>query len=154
VRYRADAIEVATGTLSDAMSSIRFSGTYRPAGKDWSSGTVTFDAATQNLPANRFQRVAALRPAIEAALTGRIQGSGDVVKGQFAIRSAQADLALDRIRIDKNDIGNLAVGAETRDSQLQVHATGKVRESAVEARGAWRIDGDNPGTASVRFSRL
>src|SRR5439155_6867100 len=36
----------------------------------------------------------------------------------------------------------------------QVRATGKVRESAVDIRGAWRMDGDNPGTATVRFSRM
>jgi len=154
LRYRPDALEIVTGDAFDGNSSIRFSGSYRPNAKDWSSGALAFDAATQSLPVTRFAHVASMHPPIEAVLTGRVRGSGQVARGGFALESAQSDLAIDRVRVDRQEIGNLALAVETRDAQLQVHATGKVRESVVDATGSWRLDQDGAGSVTIRFSRL
>ena len=36
---------------------------------------------------------------------------------------------------------------------MTVHAGGNIRESTVEANGKWRLEGDAPGEATVKFSR-
>ncbi|MEI9812850.1 MAG: hypothetical protein WDO18_09350 [Acidobacteriota bacterium] len=48
----------------------------------------------------------------------------------------------------------MSVQAQTRDSDLSITARGNLRESQVEASGAWKIGGDSAGRAEIRFSRI
>jgi translocation and assembly module TamB len=152
--YRPGELEIANGIANDGTSELRFSGNYRhPEGK-LQSGEVSFDVTGQNVTASRIEHVAAINPPVDALLSGRLQGTGRIANGSFELTAATADLTGQRITVDREPIGDLTLTAETKGSEMTVRAGGNIRESTVEASGKWRLEGDAPGEATVRFSRL
>lgn len=154
LHYRGNLLAVSNGIAEDQGARITFSGSYRHAASDWKTGEVEFDAVTEGMAAARFERIAQLRPAVESVLNGRLRGSGRVSAGAFTLSAANADVSARGITIAGNPIGDFTITAETRGLDLTVNAGGFVREGLVEASGVWRLEGDAPGSATVRFSRL
>ncbi len=158
VRYLPGALELTTGIVNDGPSEVRFAGTYKHPLASWRSGDVTFEASTQNLPTTRLERVATLDPKVSGVLSGTVQGTGSInsnnTANPFTLTSATANVAAQQIFVDGQSVGNAMLAAQTRGSDLTVTANGNVRESRVEATGAWKLEGDAPGSATVRFSRI
>jgi translocation and assembly module TamB len=154
LRYKPDSLEVAGGEAQDGTATVQFGGVYRPAAGGWKSGELSFDAATQNLPLQRIDRVAAIQPPVDALVTGRVRGSVRISENEILPRTLTADLAADRVAVDRQNAGTFSLGVETRGNEIQALITGRVRESAIEARGVWTLAGDYPGTATINVSRM
>jgi translocation and assembly module TamB len=152
--YRDHALTISNGSVDDGGARIAFSGSYRHAASDWKTGEVEFDAVTEGIAATRFERIAQVRPAVESTLNGRLHGTGRISAGAFTLSAANVDLSARSITIAGDPIGDFTITAETRGLDLTMNAGGFVREGLVEASGAWRLEGDAPGSATVRFSRL
>ena len=156
VRYEPGLLNLSEGILNDGPAEIRFSGTYKHPQANWRSGEATFEASTQNLPVTRLERVAAMDPKISGLLTGRIQGSGTInaTGDPFTLTSATANVTTRQILFDGQSIGDATLNAQTRGTDLTLTANASIRESRIEASGAWKLEGDAPGSATVRFSRI
>ena len=152
--YLPGTLELTNGVLNDGGSEVRFSGTYKHPLASWRAGEIAFEASTANLPATRFEHVAALEPKVAGILSGRIQGTGSINAGTFTLASATANMTGRQIVVDGQSIGDAALDAQTRGSDLTVTASGSLRESRIDATGAWKLEGDSPGSATVRFSRI
>lgn len=154
IRYSPASIEISNGVLNDSGSELRFSGTYNHPLNDLRVGDLTFDASSPGLPATRIERIAKLEPRLEAILNGRVQGTGKLDANGFALTSATANLTAQQVVVDGEPVGNATMHAETRGNDLTLTGSGNLRESRVELAGSWQLDGDSPGMASVRFSRI
>ncbi|HEV8412503.1 MAG TPA: translocation/assembly module TamB domain-containing protein [Bryobacteraceae bacterium] len=153
-RYRPGEIDIANGIANDGTSEVRFSGNYRHPENDLKSGQVSFDVSTQNLTASRIQHVARLSPAVDGRLTGRLSGTARVTNGRFELTGATVDVTGKGITVDEDPIGDLTLMAETSGTEMSLRANGNIRDSMVEATGKWRLEGDAPGEATVKFSRM
>jgi translocation and assembly module TamB len=153
-RYRLGELDIANGIANDGTSELRFSGNYRHPENDLKSGDVSFDATAQGVTASRIERVAKISPPVDGQLAGRLSGTGRIANGSFELTGATVDLTAKGVTVDEEPIGDLALTAETKGNEMSVRATGKVRESTVEASGKWRLEGDAPGEATVKFSRM
>ena len=151
VRYTPEVIDFNDGILNDGGSEVRFSGTYKHPVNAWRVGDIVFEASTGNLPTSRIQRITA---PVSAILSGRVQGSGSINGSTFALASATANIVARQIVADGRSIGEAALNAQTRGSDLTVTASGSVRESRIDAAGTWKLEGDAPGAATIRFSRI
>ena len=54
---------------------------------------------------------------------------------------------------DKQVLGDVSMTAKTQGADLAVQASARVRDITIDGEGSWRLAGDDPGTATVRFSR-
>ena len=153
-RYRPGELDVTNGIANDGPSELHFSGNYRHPENNLKSGDVNFELAVQNLTASRIEHVAQVSPPVDGLLSGQIRGAARVSNGTFELTSATADLNGQRITIDQQPVGDVTLTADTKGEEMTVRAAGKVRETAVEANGKWRLQGDFPGEAMLRFSRM
>ena len=153
-RYRLGELDIANGIATDGTSELRFSGNYRHPENDLKSGEVSFDVTGQNVAASRIEHVAKLSPPVDGLLGGRLSGTGRIAKGSFELTAATADLTGKGITVDGEPIGDLTLTAQTKGTEMTVRAGGNIRESTVEANGKWRLEGDAPGEATVKFSRM
>jgi len=153
-RYRLGELDVTNGIATDGASELRFSGTYRHPENDLKSGDLSFDVSGQRVAASRIEYIAKLSPPVDAQLGGKLSGTGRITNGSFELKTATADLSANGVTVDEDPIGDLTLTAETKGSNLSVRASGNVRESMVEASGVWRLEGDAPGEATVKFSRM
>jgi translocation and assembly module TamB len=152
--YRPGELDIANGIANDGTSELRFSGNYRHPEDNLKSGEVSFDVTGQNVAASRIEHIARISPPVDGLLGGRLRGTARIANGGFELTAATADLTGQRITVDREPIGDLTLAAETKGTEMTVRASGKVRESAVEANGKWRLEGDAPGEATVKFSRM
>jgi translocation and assembly module TamB len=153
-RYTPGQLDIAQGIADDGSSQVQFSGSYRHPEGNLKSGDVSFEVSGQNVTASRVERVAAMTHPVDGQVSGRVHGTGRVANGSFELTAATADVNAQRITVDGDAIGDLALTAETKGNDLTVQATGSVRESKIQASGKWRLEGDAPGDGSVRFSRI
>lgn len=151
VRYSPELVEISDGILNDGGSEVRFSGTYQHPVAAWRTGNVVFEASTGSLPTSRIQRITA---PVSAILSGRVQGSGSIDGSTFTLASAGANIVVRQIVADGVSIGDAALNAQTRGSDLTVTANGSIRESRIDGSGTWKLEGDAPGAATIRFSRI
>jgi translocation and assembly module TamB len=152
--YRPGELDIANGIANDGMSELRFSGNYRHPEGNLKSGDVSFDVTAQNVTASRIGHVAKISPPVDGQVGGRLRGNGRIANGSFELTAATVDLTGQRITVDGEPIGDLTVTAETKGTEMTVRAGGNIRESVVEVSGKWRLEGDAPGEATVRFSRM
>ena len=152
--YRPGELDVANGIANDGPSELRFSGSYRHPENNFKSGDVTFEVAVQNLMASRIEHVAKISPPVDGRLAGRVRGAARVSNGAFEVTSATADLSGQSVTVDQERVGDITLTADTKGNEMTLRAAGKVRDSAVEANGKWRLEGDFPGEATLRFSRM
>jgi translocation and assembly module TamB len=154
ISYRTGELDVANGTADDGTSELRFSGKYRHPEGNLTSGDVSFDAVGQNVAASRIEYVAKISPPVDGILSGHLNGTARISNGSFELTAATANLTGQGVTVDGEPIGDLAVTAETKGTELTAQASASIRESKVEASGTWRLEGDDPGEATVKFSRL
>jgi translocation and assembly module TamB len=152
--YMPGELDITNGVASDGMSELRFSGNYRHPENDLKSGDVTFDMTAQNVTASRIESVAKLSPPVDGLLAGRLGGTARITKGSFELTGATVNLTAKGITVDEEAIGDLTLTAETKGNEMTAHASGNIRETTVEATGKWRLEGDAPGDATVKFSRM
>ena len=152
--YRPGELDISNGIANDGTSELRFSGTYKHPDGNLKAGDMSFDVTAENVTASRIEHVAEISPPVDALLGGRLRGSGRIANGSFELTAATVDLTGQRITVDGEQIGDLTVTAETKGTEMTVRAGGNIRESVVEASGKWRLEGDAPGEATVRFSRM
>jgi translocation and assembly module TamB len=153
-RYRVGELEITKGIANDGTSELRFSGNYRHPEGDLKSGEISFEATAQSLAVSRIEHVAKLSVPVDGAVSGRLSGSGRLANGKFELTAATVNLTGQGVALDGEPIGNLTLSADTKGNEMTVRAGGNIRESTVEANGKWRLEGDAPGEATVKFSRM
>ncbi|MEO5922918.1 MAG: translocation/assembly module TamB domain-containing protein [Bryobacteraceae bacterium] len=157
LRYVPGTLELTDGIVNDGASEVRFSGTYKHPLASWRSGDATFEVTTQNLPTARLEKVVAIAPNISGILGGRIIGSGTINQSNstpFTLTSATANVSARQIVVDGLNVGEATFNAQTKGNDLTLTATGTLRESRIDATGAWKLEGDSPGSAKISFSRI
>ena len=154
LRVAQDLVEITGGQVEDGPTRVRFSGNYRHPLGDFASGDVRFQVTAQDLTPDRIEALAKLQPSLGGTFGGTMDGVGRVQNAKFALTSANGNVSVDKFTVDNQPVGNLKLTASTRGDELQVKVNGSVRESTVEGDGSWRLTGNDPGSLTVRFSRM
>jgi translocation and assembly module TamB len=149
-----DIVELTGGQVEDGAARVRFSGSYRHPAGNFEEGDARFQVTGQELTPDRFEALSKLQPALGGNFAGTLDGAGHVQNSKFVLTSANGNLSVDKFTVDKQPVGNLKLTAATRGDELQVQVNGSVRESMVSGDGSWRLTGNNPGSVTVRFSRM
>ncbi len=153
VRYSSDRIEVSAGEANAFGGSLRFEGAFNHRPDDYKNGTVQFQISAQNVALSRVQYAGQAAPGVEGNVSGQATGSARLANSEFILDSINGNLVGRSLVYDKTPLGDITLTAETRGADLSMHGNGKIRELAVDAQGSWKLSGDMPGSAAIRFSR-
>ena len=170
VHYAKDSVRVNDAEASLGAGRIAFSGTYQAAARpaspglsflaahDWTRGDLTLDFRIDpNARAVELVRIARLRslfPSLEGTLDGRFNLRARIESDAFLLREWNGEGSARRLTIYHEPLGDVTLAAETHGADLGLRASAKFRDAAVEGQGTWRLEGDLPGSATLRFSRL
>ncbi|MBV8844703.1 MAG: translocation/assembly module TamB [Bryobacterales bacterium] len=153
VQVAPDWIEVSRGDAEDGPGHLRFSGNYRRSGPNWRTGDAQVQLTAQNLPATRVEALKKMAPRFDAQLNADLQGRMHVSNGAYSLASADGNASAQKITLDKQPLGEVSLTGSTAGTNVAVTATGKVRDIAFNSQGSWRLDGDEPGSANIQFTR-
>lgn len=155
-KYRRNRLEVSSGEASDGAARINFAGSYQPTAGDWRRGDAAFDLRFRGLTAQRAASLARWSPqlSVETTFDGNLRGSASITEDFFRLTSADGEIHLPQLQLGHQPVGAANLVFTTVAGQLAVKASGKLREAEWEGQGSWKLDGDQPGTASFRITRM
>jgi translocation and assembly module TamB len=153
VRYSQEAIDVTAGEAEGTSGKILFQGEYRHAPENWKNGDVRFAIASQGLVLSAIRNYASLQTGVDSKIDGKADGSARIVNGEVTLTAVNGDLRARSVTWDQQALGDVSITAKTQGADLAVHASAKVRDISVDGEGSWRLTGDDPGRATIRFPR-
>lgn len=154
VRYSPGIIDVTRGEADGAAGAARFQGAFQHREDDWKNGGVRFELTTQGLLLSRVETVSKFDPGVDAKVDAQVQGAARLANGELTLTSLQGEAAAHGVTLDRQTLGDISLTADTQGANVNVRATAKVRDATLQGQGSWRLEGDNPGTATIRFSRI
>lgn len=149
-----DSLEVSNGQLEDGPGRVAFSGTYKAGRADWKTGEAQFQAGVRNLTYSRVEALKALDADLDSVLGGDVRAQVRVTNGEATLESAFGTLTAQSVTLRGQPVGELGLTANTSGGEVTLDVKGKVDAASLEGKGSWRLTGDQPGSASLRFSRL
>ena len=153
--YSGSVISITNGDATMPSGRVLFDGNYQRQGQDWNIGTIRGSVTTQGLDTLRVHMASDQIPNLDAQLSGHVRFEAHIAGNQpLTMLSLNGQAAAKNVKYMNEELGDIAVTAETAAAQLKLHATGKLKDSNLEAHGNWALTGDLPGTASFQTTRM
>ena len=153
VKYSPVTIDVTAGEAEAGSGKLRFQGGFKHREGDWKNGDLRFDLVAEKLPISRADAISKLQPGLDGILEGKADGTARLVKGELSPTSVTAGISVKSVTLDREQLGDVSMTAETHGPDLTVHASAQILGSSLQGQGSWRLEGDDPGTATIQFAR-
>jgi translocation and assembly module TamB len=111
------------------------------------------------MPLDQIRTLAGSRPGIAGTVRATLGGDVDIRPERpgrrgFEVAALQADIYAQGLRLAGQTFGNAHLTAASQNGTLRAHLDSDFAGSAVHGDGAWRLEGDYPGSATIAFSNL
>jgi len=159
VSYAGRRLGIAGGHIAAGASEIQFSGAFDHLADRMDAGQVRFQLASNVMPLNQFRTLRETRPGLQG--TVQISGAGALdipppAPGQpsFRIAALEAQISGKGLALNGQAFGDTSLTAGSQGRVLTAHLDSGLANSAIHGDGEWRLEGDYPGIATIRFSKL
>ncbi|MEO8049849.1 MAG: translocation/assembly module TamB domain-containing protein [Acidobacteriota bacterium] len=154
IRYSAQSLAFSAGQADLGAGKLLFSGTYTHPDGDLRNGDLNAEVTAQAITESRVAALHQLEPGADARLDGKAAIQIRLDSGVFHLRSISGEASARGVTLDQQKLGDLNLTAATNGSQLTLQAKAQVRGTTLDGQGKWSLEGDYPGTGTLRFSRL
>ncbi len=159
VHYANGLIRFNNGEVALGSGRIALNGTYqtnagRANARDWTRGELAVDVNAQAVDIARIAKLRGLVPSLQGRVEGKFTVRARLEPGAFLVRELNGQGTAARLTVYAEPLGDVTLAAETRGTDLSLRANAKFRDATVQGQGTWRLEGDLPGSATLRFSRL
>jgi translocation and assembly module TamB len=148
VHYSDDALLISGGDAIAGPGRIHFDGSYDKA------GAIVFAVTAENVPGSRVKALGKLPMRPDGVINANVKGTGRIVKGEFQLTSAAGTASGRSITLSGDGVGDISVTAQTHGTDLSMHVAATVRGAKIEADGAWKLEGDEPGSVTLQAQRV
>lgn len=159
LHYASDSIRFSNGDATFGAGRIAFSGSYQGTASgtgapDWTRGDVAVDVNAQAIDVARVAELRAKAPSVQGKLAGKFMIHGHVEPGAFQLHELDGQGTASRLTVYSEPLGDVTLAAETHGMDLTLHTNAKIRAASIEGQGTWKLEGDLPGSATFKVSRL
>lgn len=148
IHYANGSVAVSGGDAVLGLGRVYFNGSYDPA------GAVRFSLDVENVPGSRIRALGKLPMRVDGILNAKLNGTGRVEKNQFALTALNGDISGRNATLNGDGVGDISIATQTRGADLSMQATAVVRGAKIQATGAWKLEGDDPGSITVQPQRV
>lgn len=153
VHYSPEEVQILSADAYQGSATAHVQGTFRHPAKDWQNGEIHFEVATPGVRLAQIRTLARLQPNLAATVNGKANGAVRLTRGSLALTSLAGNFSAQGVAWDRQPLGDIVASAETRGTDLALHASAQVRDIKLDAQGSWRLEGDDPGSAILHISR-
>jgi translocation and assembly module TamB len=153
IRYSPTVIAVTDGEAGKSQARVDFSGSYRHSLNDFKNGEVAGTVDLRDAKLSQVEKMHALEPRLEARVDGKAAFSARIVSGEVEPQSVAGDATVRGATWNGQNAGDLTMHAETRGQDLFARMNAQLRQAALQGEGSWKLSGDDPGSATIRFAR-
>jgi translocation and assembly module TamB len=154
VRMSPGLVELTAGEADWAPARVLFSGALAHSAQNWQTGDLRVQLTAQDIALDRLQALQKFKPPLAGVLQGTLEAAVHVQDSSVTVSSANGKFSAANLTVDKQPVGSISLTAQTRNDNVELSLSGKMRESNIQGTGSFRIDSDMPGSVEVRFSQL
>ena len=157
--YTTRSMELSNGAVAAGANQAAFSAQYTHNAGDFATGHLKFQTASNAMPLDQIRTLADSRPGIAGTVRATIGGDVEIRPPRpgrrgFEVDGLQADIYAQGLRLADQTFGDAHLTAASENGTLRAHLDSDFAGSAVHGDGAWRLEGDYPGSATIAFSNL
>jgi translocation and assembly module TamB len=152
-RYSQRFITFTDGQADIGIGRALFSAEFQHPPDDYHDGDLKMDVTAQNVGASRIALLRNAEPRFDARLDGKTSLQARIRSGSWEIQSLDGDLSVRNIFFAKERLGEIALSARSKGEELSLAAKAQLRGTPIEGQGKWRLAGEIPGSAAIRFPR-
>jgi translocation and assembly module TamB len=159
VRYTARQIALTGGQATAGSKTAQLSATFDHAPQMLDAGRLHFQIGTSAAPLDQIKTLSAEYPGVKGAVQLTASGSVDLAPArngeiEFRVVDLQGDLTGRGLQLTGQALGDLHLTVNSQGQVLRAHLESAVANSTIRGDGAWNLQNDDPGTATVTFSRV
>ena len=152
-------VQLTSGQLAAGAKQVQVAAAYDHGPNGWNAGRLQFQVSTNAMPLDQVQLLAKARPGIGGTVEANASGVLNVSPpGQgrpvFRIGELHADLSAHGLQLPGQPVGSAHLTANSEGTTLRAHLESDFAGSQIRGDGQWRLEDDDPGTATIAFSRL
>lgn len=154
VHYTRQSVALTGGEADMGPGKLRFTGAFDHPESDWKNGDLRAGVTAQGVSVSRIAAFKKLYPSADATVEAKTTIEARIERGGLALRSASGEVSARGVSISGEPVGDFTMEGETRGAELAVRGNVQVHGTSVQGQGMWRLEGDEPGSATLRFSRM
>ena len=154
LHYTRQSVALTGGEAGLGTGKLLFTAAFDHPESDWKNGDLRAEVAAQGVSVSRIAAFKKLYPSADADVEAKTTIEARIERGGLALRSASGEVSARGVSIGGEPVGDLTLNVDTRGADLAVRANAQLRGTSVQGQGMWRLEGDEPGSATLRFSRM
>ncbi len=148
IHYADGGFTVSGGDAIAAPGRIRFDGSYDK------TEAIKFNVDAENVPGSRIKMLNKVPMRPDGSLTAKLSGIGRMVRNEFELTAVNGTASGHNVTLNGDSVGDITLSAQTKGTDLMVHASANVRGAKLEGDGVWKLEGDDPGTITIQAQRV
>ncbi|HTX35726.1 MAG TPA: translocation/assembly module TamB domain-containing protein [Bryobacteraceae bacterium] len=150
----ANRIEMTYGQLAAGDKQVRLTGAFDHPEGQFDQGKLHFQVVTNAMPLDEIRTLASSRPGLRGSVTVTATGEAAVAGSQVRLTDLGAEVHGRELQLTGQALGDATLTASSQGQMLHAHLESNFADSQVLGDGEWRLEDDDPGTATIRFSKL
>jgi translocation and assembly module TamB len=153
IAYDNDALALSSGSIAAGQKQVQLTATYRHAPGKLDDGRLAFQVSSNPMPLAEIATLQEARPGASGAVQVAANGELDIAK-TVRIASLHAEVAAKGLQLAGQQFGDARLTANSQGQTLRTQLEASFANSAIHGDGAWKLEGEYPGSAVVTFSRV
>lgn len=147
-------IEVNSAQLTAGSRQARLTAAFDHVAGQFDSGRIRFQASTNGMPLDEFRTLEATRPGVRGSVTVTAGGEVVVRGSEVRLNDLNAQVEGRGLQLTGQTLGDATLTAHSEGQVLRAHLESNFADSHISGDGEWRLEGDDPGSATLNFSKL
>ncbi|MFY9728253.1 MAG: translocation/assembly module TamB domain-containing protein [Bryobacteraceae bacterium] len=158
-RYRGGTLNISGGEIQAGAKQILVAASFAHSPGHFNTGALRFELSTNAMPLDQVHLLTAARPGVKGSLQVQARGAVDLVLPEngrpgFRIHDLHAEVSGKKLQLGGGKLGDSRLTAETEGGALRAHLESNFADSSIVGDGQWRLTGDYPGSATIRFTKV
>jgi translocation and assembly module TamB len=153
VAYSGDTWTLRSGEIAAGAKEVQVAAWFRHEPGRLDTGRVHFEVRTNVMPLEQVAILRTARPGVKGTL--HVKASGDLeLTPALRLESLEADAVAEGLELNGQPLGQAHLTAASEGAALKAHLEARIAGSAVRGDAMARLEGDDPATGTVTFSRI
>ncbi len=153
-KHAGDRLETIAGQLTAGAKRVDLKASYHYQPGDAARGRLTFDARSNAMALEQIRTVREGRPGLAGTLRFAAAGALDATPHGLRLVSLTGEATTANVRWNGRALGDAHLAAATKGEMLTAMLTSDAAGAVLRGEGEWRLAGDYPGSARLRFTNF
>ena len=155
--YSGRRVDLRQAQITAGPKHVQVSANYEHAADHLDQGRLRFDVSTNSMPLTSIRSLQLEREDLKGTFLAKADGELQIdaaSKTPVRILSLNSDITGTGLELADQPVGDAHLTARSEGAVLRTHLESTTAGAEVRGDGAWRLEGEYPGSATISFAKL